>query len=201
MPPTPTAELPPIIYERYPGAAAAPLPAGYRPRQPERTALHTIVREHLETFLADARGPLPYDRIVTALRSNSGPAGGCTMRAGAVRSAPEKFLAAQLSRRSCQFRFESPYAPYGPLKRRLSQKVWVTPCHKFFNFRLVLSKNLQRNKANPPRSTLLDLLEELDQEAGVLGIIMIFADNEQLVSQYIFHESSLGSALLSFAFR
>ena len=32
------------------------------------------------------------------------------MRAGAARSAPEKFLAARLSRRSCQFRLESPYA-------------------------------------------------------------------------------------------
>jgi hypothetical protein len=27
----------------------------YVPRQPERTVLHCVVREHLETFLAEAR--------------------------------------------------------------------------------------------------------------------------------------------------
>jgi len=28
---------------------------GYRPREPERTVLHRVVGEHLETFLAEAR--------------------------------------------------------------------------------------------------------------------------------------------------
>ena len=65
-PPTPTSALPPITYERYPGAAAAPLPAGYRPRRPEQTALHTIVRAHLETFLAEplAAGADAYPRFI-----------------------------------------------------------------------------------------------------------------------------------------
>ncbi|MFC1482500.1 hypothetical protein ACFL51_01710 [Myxococcota bacterium] len=46
--------LPPVVYERYPGAATAPLPPQpltYRRRQPERTALYEIVRANLETFL------------------------------------------------------------------------------------------------------------------------------------------------------
>jgi hypothetical protein len=41
------------VYEERPDAAAAPLPRGYRPRQPHRSVLHRIVREHLETFLAE----------------------------------------------------------------------------------------------------------------------------------------------------
>jgi hypothetical protein len=28
----------------------------YRPREPERTVLHAVVAEHLETFLYEARG-------------------------------------------------------------------------------------------------------------------------------------------------
>ena len=47
--------LPPISYERHPGAAGVPLPGGYRRREPEKTALHAVVREHLETFLEEAR--------------------------------------------------------------------------------------------------------------------------------------------------
>ena len=46
---------PRINYEREPGAASAPLRARYRRRQPEKTVLHTVVREHLETFLEEAR--------------------------------------------------------------------------------------------------------------------------------------------------
>ena len=51
-------------YERTRGAACAPLPARYVPREPGGTLLHRVVREHLETFLSfasssdDAR-PLP----------------------------------------------------------------------------------------------------------------------------------------------
>jgi len=47
--------LPAVRYERHPHAASAPLPHGYRRREPEKSALHTIIREHLETFLAQAR--------------------------------------------------------------------------------------------------------------------------------------------------
>ena len=43
-----------IQYERHAGAACAPL-AAYRRREPEKTVLYTIVRDHLETFLEDAR--------------------------------------------------------------------------------------------------------------------------------------------------
>jgi hypothetical protein len=32
-----------------------PLGAGYRPRSPEGTVLHRVVREHLATFLEEAR--------------------------------------------------------------------------------------------------------------------------------------------------
>ena len=46
--------LPAITYERYPGAASAPLPFTYRRREPEKSVLHTVVREHLETFLDQA---------------------------------------------------------------------------------------------------------------------------------------------------
>jgi hypothetical protein len=47
--------LPAVVYEREPGAAAQPLPAGYRRRAPETTVLYQVVQAHLETFLADAR--------------------------------------------------------------------------------------------------------------------------------------------------
>jgi hypothetical protein len=41
------------VYEEHPGAAAARLPRTYRPRQPQATVLHRVVREHLETLLAE----------------------------------------------------------------------------------------------------------------------------------------------------
>ena len=46
---------PRIDFEREPGAASGPLPRAYRRRTPETTALYTIVRDNLETFLDDAR--------------------------------------------------------------------------------------------------------------------------------------------------
>ncbi len=46
--------LPTIAYQRHPDAATAPLPHGYHRREPEKSVLHAIVREHLETFLAQA---------------------------------------------------------------------------------------------------------------------------------------------------
>jgi hypothetical protein len=49
------ASLPPVTYERTPGAAAAPGLRAYRRRQPERTVLHRVVREHLGTVLDEAR--------------------------------------------------------------------------------------------------------------------------------------------------
>ena len=42
---------PAVTYERHPGAASAALPTGYRRREPEKSVLHGVVREHLETFL------------------------------------------------------------------------------------------------------------------------------------------------------
>ncbi len=47
--------LPRFDYEREPGAASRPLPRGYQRRTPETTALYAVVRDHLETFLDDAR--------------------------------------------------------------------------------------------------------------------------------------------------
>ena len=47
--------LPTIHSERSPGAASAPIGAGYRRREPEKTVLHAVVRDHLETFLEEAR--------------------------------------------------------------------------------------------------------------------------------------------------
>jgi hypothetical protein len=47
--------LPAIRYERHPGAAADSLRHGYRRHEPEKSVLHSIIREHLETFLAQAR--------------------------------------------------------------------------------------------------------------------------------------------------
>jgi hypothetical protein len=50
-----THDLQPIVYEREPGAASRPAPRGYRGREPEKTDLHAVVREHLETLLDEAR--------------------------------------------------------------------------------------------------------------------------------------------------
>lgn len=48
--------LPALVYERTPGAAAAtPAPRPYRRREPVKTALHQVVREHLKTLLVEAR--------------------------------------------------------------------------------------------------------------------------------------------------
>jgi len=44
----------PGTWERHAGAACAPL-RGYRRREPEKTLLHRVVRERLETFLAAVR--------------------------------------------------------------------------------------------------------------------------------------------------
>lgn len=49
-------DLPPVAFEFEPGAASLPLPGGYRRREPEKTALHAVVRENLETLLDEARG-------------------------------------------------------------------------------------------------------------------------------------------------
>ncbi len=50
------AALPAVTYQRTPGAATAlPAPRPYRPRRPEKTALHRVVREHLDSLLDDAR--------------------------------------------------------------------------------------------------------------------------------------------------
>jgi hypothetical protein len=43
------------MYESSEGAASQPLPCGYHRREPEKTVLHQVVREHLETFLAQCR--------------------------------------------------------------------------------------------------------------------------------------------------
>ncbi len=48
--------------ERLPGTAggaSAPLSCGFRRRQPETTLLHKVVRDNLETFLADVRATDP----------------------------------------------------------------------------------------------------------------------------------------------
>ena len=42
-------------FERATGAAASPLPRGYRPRRAETTALYRVVADHVETMLQDAR--------------------------------------------------------------------------------------------------------------------------------------------------
>jgi hypothetical protein len=47
--------LPPIAFERTPGAASRPAPRAYRRREPEKTALHAVVRGHLQTFLEEGR--------------------------------------------------------------------------------------------------------------------------------------------------
>jgi hypothetical protein len=52
--------LPPVTYERTPGAASSPLPGVtpsggiYRRHEPEKTVLYGVVQEHLETFLDQA---------------------------------------------------------------------------------------------------------------------------------------------------
>jgi hypothetical protein len=43
----------PCAYEKIPGEASAPLPPTYRPRQPQKSVLHRVVREHLLSFLAE----------------------------------------------------------------------------------------------------------------------------------------------------
>ncbi len=48
-------ELPAIFYERESGAASQPVPAGYRRHEPEKTVFYSVVSEHLETLLYDAR--------------------------------------------------------------------------------------------------------------------------------------------------
>lgn len=47
----PSAYEQPCAYERFPGAATTPLALAYRPRQPQASVLHRVVREHLLTFL------------------------------------------------------------------------------------------------------------------------------------------------------
>ena len=60
------ATAPEVVYERFGGAASAPLLPAYRPRRPQNTALYRIVQEHLETFLAEplSHGAAPYPRYV-----------------------------------------------------------------------------------------------------------------------------------------
>ena len=62
----PANSTPPVVYERFDGAASAPLSPTYRPRHPQSTALYRIVQEHLETFLVEplAHGAPPYPRYV-----------------------------------------------------------------------------------------------------------------------------------------
>ena len=47
--------LPPFAFERTPGAASRPARGLYRRRAPETTALHEVVRGHLDTLLEEAR--------------------------------------------------------------------------------------------------------------------------------------------------
>ncbi|MBI5526384.1 MAG: transposase [Deltaproteobacteria bacterium] len=47
--------LPPIAFERNPGAAMSPLRGSYKRHEPEKTALYGVVAGHLETFLDTAR--------------------------------------------------------------------------------------------------------------------------------------------------
>jgi hypothetical protein len=48
-----------IVYEQHAGAARAPLGVAYRRREPERTILYSVVQNHLQTFLAEARAENP----------------------------------------------------------------------------------------------------------------------------------------------
>ena len=43
------------FFERSEGAASAPLGPTYAPRRPEKTLLNRVVRENLETLLAESR--------------------------------------------------------------------------------------------------------------------------------------------------
>ena len=54
-PASPWDPLPPVTYERHAGGASAPLASDYRRREPEKTVLHAVVREHLSSFLEAAR--------------------------------------------------------------------------------------------------------------------------------------------------
>lgn len=58
-PSAPRPSVPPLSYESTPGAASAPLPADYRPRRPQDTALHQLVRRHLESFVEQGRRAHP----------------------------------------------------------------------------------------------------------------------------------------------
>jgi hypothetical protein len=51
--------LPAIVYEREEGAASVPLPANYRRREPEKTVLHRVVRENVETLFDEAQRNSP----------------------------------------------------------------------------------------------------------------------------------------------
>jgi Transposase zinc-binding domain len=48
------------VFERSPGAATRPLPAGYRPRRPQATAFYRVIADHFETVLQDARARSPH---------------------------------------------------------------------------------------------------------------------------------------------
>lgn len=45
----------PVHFERHPGVASATPPTNYVRREPERTILYQVVKDHLRTFLAEAR--------------------------------------------------------------------------------------------------------------------------------------------------
>ena len=53
--PSAPAAVPPLFFERTPGAASRPVARPYRRREPDQTVLHTVVRGHLETLLEEAR--------------------------------------------------------------------------------------------------------------------------------------------------
>lgn len=48
------------VFEQTQGAATRPLPAGYHPRRPEKTAFYRVIAGHLETMLQDARDRSPH---------------------------------------------------------------------------------------------------------------------------------------------
>lgn len=48
------------VFERSPGAATTPLPAGYRPRRPQETAFYRVIADHLETMLQEDRDRSPH---------------------------------------------------------------------------------------------------------------------------------------------
>jgi len=56
------------VFERSPGAAAAPLPRGYQPHRPQTTAFYRVIADHLETMLQDARDRSPHGLGVAAAR-------------------------------------------------------------------------------------------------------------------------------------